>query len=513
MPIDLPTEGPTSRPIEISRKTEVDSLEMSTTPLPPRHKTLLKSYEKPRIRHVTGSWQSVADVFLHVYLYSAWYDDRAELVQPCVRVIAVRKTATYDISCVFWYNDGQPPETVLADILKIGQLYRRFEIPYDQIIITCNLPRKDQLTVPHSVSIVTPQMMKANTLLRVQKPDKSFKNRLDVGVCVSISYWNINMIRFIEWMEMLKVLGVSEVTMYDGGIYKKSKTILDYYIKQKQLNVHRMDQPLNVPGEESILLGMSASLNDCMYRNMWRYRRLICIDFDEIIIPKMYPVYSELIAAVDRHFRKTTGGKAIASFTFRNAYFFLDVKNTSAPSFSIENLDLVGQHLSNQTIENLKRNESAIESHTNKSAYHVQPYNLRSRVISTANMFTKSETKHESSNLVNYPQDVFLVTQTYTHLHDKSNNGYSSKSIINPRNCIGLQNHSCWKGLTNETTNLVFVPDEFGRNHHYKLCHFDKYLNIPGLCQRIIENYEIDKSTLKYGNELRINMRKVLGNL
>jgi len=51
------------------------------------------------------------------------------------------------------------------------------------------------------------------------------------------------------------------------------------------VDLHRSDYIADGPSQ--FLLHGSPAINDCMYRNMYRFRHVIVIDFDEVSI--MYP--------------------------------------------------------------------------------------------------------------------------------------------------------------------------------------------------------------------------------
>ena len=236
-------------------------------------------------------------------------------------------------------------------------------------------------------------------------------------------------------MELMKLLGIQEVTMYNSSISEEAMTVLDYYVKEEFLDMRSMPVSMNYPGEETILLNMSPSLNDCMYRNMYRYDRIVVVDLDEAIIPRNFTDIIDMFDAIEEDIEEPKK-MPIASLVFRNAYFFLDIGRTSN-----------------------------------------EPW--------------------------------FLLMEKYTRRVDMSAIGYAVKSITNPRYCIGLQNHVCWVGHP-QAALYVHVPIGYGVNHHYKRCHFDKYLNKPGYCKNLTMTSTEDTTVMKYRDELATTTAEVL---
>ena len=60
-----------------------------------------------------------------------------------------------------------------------------------------------------------------------------------------------------------------------------------------------------------------------MYRNMYRYRYVVCTDGDEMIVPASpHQNYSQMIGAAAAAATQTDA--IVHSYLFRNTYFFLD---------------------------------------------------------------------------------------------------------------------------------------------------------------------------------------------
>jgi len=73
---------------------------------------------------------------------------------------------------------------------------------------------------------------------------------------------------------------------------------------------------------DAVKLASSASLNDCMMRNIYRYRYVVVVDFDEIIIPRSHHNYSQLVQHINL---KAHPHDQPHTYTFHNTYFFLDL--------------------------------------------------------------------------------------------------------------------------------------------------------------------------------------------
>jgi len=80
----------------------------------------------------------------------------------------------------------------------------------------------------------------------------------------------------------------------------------------------------------SVRMAMSAVLNDCLYRNMYRYRYVLCTDLDEMIVPTITNGnhnYADVLRAADAAATRTNA--IVHSYAFRNTYFFLDFGSTA----------------------------------------------------------------------------------------------------------------------------------------------------------------------------------------
>jgi len=80
-----------------------------------------------------------------------------------------------------------------------------------------------------------------------------------------------------------------------------------------------------------VKLASPASLNDCMMRNVYRYRYAVVIDFDEVIVPRFHADYAQMVAHINRKFKLKAPPYTI---TFSNTYFFLSFQqDTKQPPY------------------------------------------------------------------------------------------------------------------------------------------------------------------------------------
>src|SRR6218665_3057767 len=107
----------------------------------------------------------------------------------------------------------------------------------------------------------------------------------------------------------------------------------------------------------------------------------------------------------------------------------------------------------------------------------------------------------------------YLTTVPYqTRIHP-SRYGYSFKSITRTLDCLGLQNHYCWEPLDGGKDHPgwnVDVDVETGMNHHYKKCHFDRYLHQDGVCLRLMVTSFRDRTMERFRDELEMRVAEVL---
>ena len=269
---------------------------------------------------------------VEIYLFSAYYDDRPGLESPpVVRLVAVSEVLdNRTMLCLLWFEGKESPEKVSMQIDKLGLgVYRHGKL-FREYIYTCPLLRDD---APSHVSIVSNEWRWPSTLMRVQLPVKPAENeKLDIGSCVSVSYWYQDPYKIIEWLELHKMWGVKEVTIYNNSLAAESIRVFQHYQKEGFVDFRNAPDVMPDAGESTKWLNMAPVINDCMYRNLYRYKKILVTDLDEFITPRINQNYQQMINAINMVQPRKHPYK---SYMFRNAYFFSDFGPTySEPAYS-----------------------------------------------------------------------------------------------------------------------------------------------------------------------------------
>uniref|UniRef100_A0A6P7GHY1 Glycosyltransferase family 92 protein n=1 Tax=Diabrotica virgifera virgifera TaxID=50390 RepID=A0A6P7GHY1_DIAVI len=252
------------------------------------------------IEYRNSYWQSQKTSNGTFLLYNAYLDTRSEnTLGPTVRIVGMIdihkiNSTTY---CHLWFNGTNNPVIVKTfehrSIWWFGKPQKGYFIPY---LISCVLPKKFSKRIPESISLVERECDNATNRLRVLYDNPGKKE--DFAVCVKgLTYPNDISSRLSEWIEMLNATGVNKIFFYELYTHPNIRKILNYYEKIGKIQVTSLTLPAgasNVPFLQHFYLekqGIRKRLNeivpynDCFYRNMYRYKYIIVIDTDEVIVP------------------------------------------------------------------------------------------------------------------------------------------------------------------------------------------------------------------------------------
>lgn len=256
-----------------------------------------------------------------VIVYSAFFDDRPLLdLSTWIRVLGVASIPSKRVFCHVWYDGYATPYVTLAQLNVTGREtgYRYDNRSYVQYLFSCKLPGVEP--VPSHISLVTNECNQSTIYLRVQRPVKATPDQ-EFGVCVPIAFGSVPIHVFVEWMELTLLFGVMEVNVYDANMTGMAE-VFAYYSNRGLLRVFRTPPAIDLLNIDGIKLGSVVALNDCMMRNLYRYRTIVVVDLDEFIIPRMHNDYTSMLQHID----KTSKLKErYQGYAFRNAYFFREL--------------------------------------------------------------------------------------------------------------------------------------------------------------------------------------------
>ncbi|KAF4517267.1 hypothetical protein B566_EDAN008601 [Ephemera danica] len=320
-------------------------------------------FAKPsNLTPIDGQWQPVKGTRFKFFVYSAFYDRRGSRM---IRVIGATRTRSPERVCA-------RPELVAA---KVRVIRENWNLKYSACFVLCPLPRinasysssPDAWPVPVSVAILAGRaLLPPGNRLRVRNSEIELLNasRQDpaaygrnLAVCVKPLHFSYNQaLTILEFLEFQSILGVRHFTMYNHTIGPAVSCILNDYVRRGVLTLLPWQLPM-VSQREIRTEGLFAALNDCLYRNMYRYGYVALVDLDEYIVPRRNDSLPALLSWLSR-----PGTRAAGSFSFQNAFFYLQWLDDNS---SINGPDLITQRKT--------RRRAKLHPHKQRSKYICKP--------------------------------------------------------------------------------------------------------------------------------------------
>ena len=244
------------------------------------------------------------------HIYSAYYDSRPLSYRPSIVMLGYVYKRTHDnIQCKFIYEDGSTE--------CVGNLFHAALIAPNVMpeMYFCRV--NSQVKIPTHVILSPSGWCKGNWTSPIPVWNRESGGEDGVGMCVhGAMYTGVSSTRqetlvhqMVEFLAMVKVLGVKIVTMYNLNVrLELVERVLKFYPEFVD-----MVQWKNLTG---ILHyhGQRLLLNDCLYRNMKRVKYLAFFDLDEMIFPVSTDNWMDML--------KILNGKGkYASYTFSNNFF------------------------------------------------------------------------------------------------------------------------------------------------------------------------------------------------
>ncbi|XP_022217055.2 uncharacterized protein LOC111070656 [Drosophila obscura] len=290
-------------------------------------------YEDLVFKNPDFQWVTVGN--LSYFFYNAYYDCRPAAPEVMVLAMVTTVTGPYPAAfCQLWYEDGGQPDLVPVTDTKVGwyDVWGDVEGIAYPTMFSCVVPEPD-IRVPQLVSLVFGSrcaparnaLIVINAQVPQRPPPNSKQQQLRTGVCVKfLSFPDRDVSdRMVEWLELLRLLGVERVVAFDiGELTANTSRTLAHYADVDGLLQLRPHQVLEEQSDDWDLRSRLTEVlmyNDCLYRNMYEFDYLGVFDVDEVIMPLGELLsYRSLLQQLQQ---LDVNCSARSSFCFRNVYF------------------------------------------------------------------------------------------------------------------------------------------------------------------------------------------------
>ena len=262
-------------------------------------------------------WQKYVTKFGILYLYSAYYDIRRKTkLGSTIRIIAMADRVLINdtkLDCLMWYNENDDPlisnkrVEITAMNPKTGDWKSnesRTPENYRPYLLTCYVSQHKNDHVPLAVSIIESDAkiidcFNPSNYLKVVHNLKKGKDKKKFAVCVRGLYLLEDIsLRLIEWIELVSLMGASQIFLYVLHIPNEVEKVLNYYATKGLVVLSKTTLPGNQPNEPILqnkylkeayypeIYNEIIHLNDCFYRNIYRYEYIVNEDIDDVVMPR-----------------------------------------------------------------------------------------------------------------------------------------------------------------------------------------------------------------------------------
>lgn len=199
--------------------------------------------------------------------------------------------------CQLWYEGRREPVIVKAHYEFMWFASQANMKTFQPYLISCKAPKSKR--IPASVSLVESRCDISTTNLEVifNQAEDEVKN--DFAVCVKglEIFTPKTSVRLVEWIETILLLGANEIFFYEFFVHPEVKKVLDYYAEDGTISVTPLTlagYTFKTPGLQHFFFKKNLTqkrineiipYNDCFYKNMYRYKFVVMLDIDEIVMP------------------------------------------------------------------------------------------------------------------------------------------------------------------------------------------------------------------------------------
>ncbi|KAL7633859.1 UNVERIFIED_CONTAM: hypothetical protein RMT77_015820 [Armadillidium vulgare] len=266
-------------------------------------------------------------------LYSANFDSRLPdgLIIRIISLCEDRRVALNSF-CQFWYNEKESPIT--SPIYESGfpGLFVGNNYELKTSMLTCKVPLQKGITkFPIAVSIVKSPCTISTNILKIggsprpRDDTKMNSKNLKIGLCGKVLFfYNYDFsTRLIEWIEILKLVGVSKFLLYKSPCHENVEKVLDYYEKKgivKVLDFHFPSPFIQVATFFRLWTNTNYGqfngiqrvfYNDCVQRNKDDFDFIAIFDYDEIPVLRKHQNLQDFLNFIQLKDKRTKDAAAV----------------------------------------------------------------------------------------------------------------------------------------------------------------------------------------------------------
>ncbi|EDX01521.2 uncharacterized protein Dyak_GE16183 [Drosophila yakuba] len=267
---------------------------------------------------------------LSYYLYGAHYDRRPRIPEMVILGMVTTCGGPYPPAYLqMWYDGETHAETVPVYQSKFGwyKEWGNLEGVAYPTVLTFQLKTQ---RVPQLVSLVFDPCAVPSNAFQVtpppsEEPPKPQRPKR-IGVCVKyLNFPDIDMSdRFVEWLELMRLLGASKVTAFDiGHLMANTRRTLDHYMRPEdgflELRPFRFPNEIDEHVDFRKMVSEVLLYTDCLYRSLYDFDFVAVVDVDEVIMPLgEHHSWQDLLGYLQS---RDVNSTARSSYCFRNVYY------------------------------------------------------------------------------------------------------------------------------------------------------------------------------------------------
>ena len=261
-------------------------------------------------------------LFKNHFVYSAYVDDRQ--ITAYIRIVAIGPSGGgkkhTGFLCYFGKLGKRFGKKVVETKLIYYETCESHLMKYSFYIMSCPIPDdvlQHYLTAGQSNITIIESKHSAESaiVLPVLNNKQTIKDDVTFAMCIPPLFGNIHVLRFVEFIELSRILGSEHFTFYDHGVSQDIKTVLQFYEKARIATV----LPWKLPVTSIWYNGQSAAIGDCLFRNMYRYNFVAFNDIDEFILPHKGEAWEDMLKFI--HLNSTILPEDTAVYRFRSSFF------------------------------------------------------------------------------------------------------------------------------------------------------------------------------------------------